>query len=226
MSSRRVAVLAVITVLAAASALLAACSGGSKSAVRTVAPAAEAPVTPVTGVSEVDRIVGAALRGDEIKLAELTQYSRPACTKSPAEPPKIGDPPACAPGESNGTNVEALAVTGCDGGWARPEQAVKAYRGALAGGEAAFVTAYIPKPDGFGAVLGEQYVAVFRLPNAPGGTSELALHITGGRVSWVESACPASADLAAPGRVQETLPLATPSAAASPAATPAASATP
>lgn len=209
-----------VAVVAAVFALLAAaCSGGSSTVVRTVAPSTEAPVTPVTGVSEVDRVIGAVRRSDAIKLAELTLYSKPACTTNPAQTPKIGDPPACESGEADGDRVEALAVTGCDGGWARPEQAVKAYRDALAGGEAQFVTAYVPKPNGYGALLREQYVAVFRFPDAAGGGRELALHLTGGRISWVESACPAGADLAAADRVRETLPAATPTVTASPTAT-------
>jgi hypothetical protein len=215
MSARPPAVL-----LVALAALAAACSGGSTKVVVSTPRATEPPITPVVGIVDVDRVVNAAVRGDVITLAELTQYSRPACTTHPDQPLKIGDPPACESGESDGDQVEALAVTGCDGGWARPAKAVAAFDDALGRG-AEFLLAYAPKPAGFGAILGEQYVALFR---PTGGSGELALHIKGGRISWVEHACPPDADLASADRV--LLPLALPTASSGPAATPEASATP
>jgi len=201
--------------LAAVSMLALACSGsdGTVTVVLTVplassveatsVPATLAPATPapITGIIEIDRVIDAAERGDVIKLAELTRYAKLPCTTDPATPPQIGDPPGCTGEESDGTDVEALPVTICEGGWARPEQAVRAYRAALAGGPARAESVYVPKSDvsEFESSLGEQYVVVLRVDD-PAGPKEVALHLTGGRVAWVEMACPADADLTGPDR--------------------------
>jgi hypothetical protein len=198
----------IVSTLAAACGLFVACSGsgGTTTVVRTLPPGEAATPVPVTGIIEIDRVVDAAERGDVIKLAELTLYSKLPCAKEPASPAKIGDPPACVGDEPDGTEVEALPVTICEGGWARPEQAVRSYRAALAGGPARVSSVYVPKDDlsAFEASLHEQYVAVLRIDD-PSGAKDVALHITGGRIAWVEMACPAGANLAGPDRAQSFL---------------------
>jgi hypothetical protein len=210
--------------LLAATVALVACGGGGSTVVRTVAP--PTVVVPSSGVSDIDHIVEAAVRGDAIKLAELTGYSHLRCSKQPPSPARVGDPPKCATDQADGTVVEALPVTGCDGGWAQPIDAVDAYRAAIAGRRATLEAAYVPVPPSspFQAGLHEQYVAVIRVEAEDGSARNVAFHITGGRVSWVENACPPDANLAGPERAQSFLitPTAAPAAAATaePSSTP------
>jgi hypothetical protein len=184
--------------------LVAACGGGGKTAAPTEAPTIAAPSS---GVEEVDRIVQAVLRGDAVKLAELTGYSHVPCASQPPSPPKVGDPPKCEADQADGTVVEALPVTGCEGGWAQPADAVPSYQDAIAGRLATLSAVYVPAAPAspFEAGLQQQYVAVIQIDAEDGSAKNVALHISGGRVTWLETACPPGADLAAPGRAQSFL---------------------
>ena len=153
-------------------------------------------------MDEVDRIAQAAVRGDAIKLAELTGYSHLPCSTQPPSPAAVGDPPKCEAGQGDGTVVEALPVTGCEGGWAQPADAVDAYRAAIAGRTADLKAVYVPAPprSPFEASLDEQYVAVLRVKSDDGTARDVAFHIKGGRVVWVETACLPGGDLTTPDR--------------------------
>ncbi len=196
---------AIAAVLLAGTASIVACGGGGNIVVRTVAPATVA--VPLSGVGDVDQIAEAAVRGDTIKLAELTGYSHLACSTHPPAPPKVGDPPKCDPDQADGTVVEALPVTACDGDWVQPVGAVDAYQAALAGRSAGLKAEYVPSPprSSFEAGLAEQYVAVIRVDGDDGTSRDVAFHIRGGRVVWVETACLPGGDLTTPDRVQSFL---------------------
>lgn len=213
-AGHRVASAAVSALLLVATASVIACGGGS-TVVRTVVPPTVA--VPSSGVDDVDRIVEAAVRGDTIKLAELTGYSHLPCSTEPPSPAKAGDPPKCASDQADGAIVEALPVTGCDGGWAQPIDAVDAYRAAIAGRSAALKAAYVPTPprSPFEAGLHQEYVAVIRVENDDGTARDVAFHIRGGRVVWVETACLPGGDLTTPDRAQSFLITPTPGAPAS-----------
>lgn len=193
-----------------AAAVAVACSGGgggTTTVVRTVAPAVPSPTVAPSGVDEVDRIARSAVAGDVINLAALTGYAHVPCTTSPPSSPKIGDPPPCEAGQADGRIVEALPVTGCGPGWAQPIDAVGAYRVALAGRGVTLDAVYVPQPgpSPTGAAYREQYVVVIKVDTGTGARRDVALHIFGGRVVWVETACPPDADLAATSRAQSFL---------------------
>jgi hypothetical protein len=189
------------------SVLAAACGGGrgTTTVVRTVAagPGARAVIT---GDGSIDLVVDAALRVDDIALAGLTGYEHVPCKKGAAE--ELGDAPACRENESNGTPVEILASSACANGWVRPEQAPDAYRFSLAPDKPELVSVIKPRlgPFVYGGGFGAQSVAVFRTKTGgdgqPGG---VALHITDGRISWIEASCRNVAELTAPERVESVI---------------------
>jgi hypothetical protein len=197
-------------ILAAAvlvSVLAAACGGGgaTKTVVRTVA-AGPSTQPVITGDGSIDLVVDAALKADDIALAGLTGYEHVPCKKGPPE--ALGAAPACRENESDGASVEVLASSGCSNGWVRPEQAPDAYRISLAPDKPELVSVIKPRlgPFVYGGGFGAQSVAVFRSKiggdGQPGG---VALHITDGRISWIEASCHNLAELTAPARVESVI---------------------
>jgi hypothetical protein len=211
------------------SVIAAACggSGGTKTVVTTVAPVPDQPAV-ITGDGSIDLVIGAALKVDDIALAGLTGYEHVPCkTGSAAE---LGDAPACRENENNGTPVEILASSACSNGWVRPEQAPDAYRFSLAPDKPELVAVIKPRvgPATYRGGFGAQAAAVFRTrTGADGQAGGVALHITDGRISWIEASCRNVAELTAPDRVESVIfdpknpaasPSPTPSASESPAA--------
>ena len=199
--------LALFAVAALACTIAVACSddGGTTEVVVTrdpdTQPTSNIPV--VTGMPDVDHLIDAALRKDDIELAGLTQYQQIPCTTAagPAGP-------ECRDTESEGDVVEALPASSCDDGWVRPENVPDAYRLALEPGEPKLLAVYRPAyaEDEFGGGHGGQVVAVFdtglRDDGTPKGT---ALHMDPGKVVWLETDCLGLAQLLDPARAASYL---------------------
>jgi hypothetical protein len=181
--------------------------GGTKTVVRTV-NAGASPSRPVviTGDGSLDFVIDAALRVDDIALAGLTGYQHVPCKKT--APEQLGGAPLCRENESDGTPVEILASSGCSNGWVRPEEVPDAYRFTLAPDKPELVAVIKPRdgPATYGGGFGAQAVAVFRSRTSsdgqPGG---VALHITNGRITWIEASCRNLAELTAPDRVESVI---------------------
>lgn len=180
----------------------AACSddGGTTEVVVTRDPESQ-PTTNipvVTGMPDVDHLIDAAVRKDDIELAGLTQYQQIPCATA-AGP----SGPECRAGESEGDVVESLAASSCDDGWVRPENVPDAYRLALEPGDPKLLAVYRPAyaEDEFGGGHGGQVVAIFdtglRDDGTPKGT---ALHMDPGKVVWLETDCGGLANLLDPAR--------------------------
>jgi hypothetical protein len=63
-------------------------------------------------------IVSAVARGDRAALDELVALQSLPCTTAQG----AGGPPKCEPGEADGTVVDVLALSSCEGGWVRASQ--------------------------------------------------------------------------------------------------------
>jgi DNA-binding CsgD family transcriptional regulator len=74
-----------------------------------------------SGVSIVDAVLNAARTRDQAAMADLIDYRPVQCS----EPGQIGSLP-CPPGTAPGTELDALSVTACEGGFLLPEDAVAA----------------------------------------------------------------------------------------------------
>jgi hypothetical protein len=192
------------------SVLAAACGGGgaTKTVVRTVStgPSGQGRPFVITGDSTLDLVIDAALRTDDIALAGMTGYEHVACKIGAAE--GSGGAPACREDESDGTLVEILASSACSNGWVRPEQAPDAYRFLLAPDKPELTSVIKPRvgPSTYGGGFGAQAVLVFRTKiGADGQPGGVALHITDGRISWLEASCHNLAELTAPDRVETVI---------------------
>lgn len=165
--------------------------------------------TPTTGIPELDQVINAALARDYIELAGLTGYQRVACASDSAEGP--GAPPVCRSGEEDGTEVEVLPVSACEGTWVRPEQVPDAFRGSLSEGELRVAAVFRPNlsSDAFGGGFGAEYgIALGTGPAGDGTTNGAVFQVKDGRVVWIQQACapPTGGNLEQliePGRVQE-----------------------
>ena len=79
----------------------------------TATPAAGAP-------AEVQALVDAALSGDPEALRPFLDYAAIPC--STAIPVGPGGPPLCREGEADGTLVDVLFLSSCEGGYSRPDE--------------------------------------------------------------------------------------------------------
>lgn len=181
----------------------AACSdgGGTTEVVVTRDPSSnpDADIPVVTGMPDVDHLIDAAIRKDDIELAGLTQYQSLPCTIDPA----AGGPPPCREDENDGAVVEVLAASSCEDGWVRPENVPDAYRLALEPDTPKLITVYRPNyPAGtYGADLGGLVVAVFDTGLRDDGTPKgVALHMNPGRIVWIETDCGGLPELLDPAR--------------------------
>ena len=80
--------------------------------------AAVAPPHPAdvrTGIGIIDEVIEAVLGGDVDAVVAQVRLTTFECWT----PTAIGGPPSCAPGEPDGTPVEALPGLHCEGGYAR-----------------------------------------------------------------------------------------------------------
>ncbi|MBK8616889.1 MAG: hypothetical protein IPN96_07205 [Anaerolineales bacterium] len=68
-----------------------------------------------TGVLELDRIIGAALRGDTDELKSLMKFDQVECTVTEG----LGGPPKCMDGEQAGTMVEVFPILDIEGHFLR-----------------------------------------------------------------------------------------------------------
>ena len=91
---------------------------------------AEPDASPTPGATGLDAIVAAAQANDAPALEALVRYEQVPCTTTVEG---IGGPPECEPDEPNGTPVDVVFATTCEGYFAR--------RGALNFAEIAFGTA-------------------------------------------------------------------------------------
>jgi hypothetical protein len=76
-------------------------------------------VERLTGIAEVDAVVEALLSGDPARVRSMVGYVRVPCA---VEPEGIGAPPACRPGETEGTPVEVFQGAQCEGFYLRPDE--------------------------------------------------------------------------------------------------------
>ena len=72
------------------------------------------PAAP-TGIAELDAIIAAVLAGDATAQKNLIGYTEASCSSAEG----LGGPPACLPGEPEGTLVEVLPILGSEGGYIR-----------------------------------------------------------------------------------------------------------
>jgi hypothetical protein len=93
----------------------------------TATPEPEQTATPGGGATGLDAIVEAARANDGAALEALVRYEQVPCTTTVEG---IGGPPECEPGEADGTPVDVVFATNCEGYFAR--------RGALNFDEIAF----------------------------------------------------------------------------------------
>jgi hypothetical protein len=87
----------------------------------------------------------------------------------------------------------------------RPELATQAYGSALASGVVAPLAVYKPSdgPDTYGGGFGAQYVAVLSIgKRGDGSPAGVALHITNGRIAWLERECAQLFELLSGDRVE------------------------
>jgi hypothetical protein len=193
-----------LAAVVALAALLAACGGGGTKTNTTASagtPRPEAGQAVISGDPAVDKLIAAALAGDDIGLAGLAGYTAVACKKDSAQHP--GDPPACRASEADAAKVEVLPASGCDTGWVRPEEVPDAFRANLAG-KLVLLAVLKPNvtPDTFGGGFGADTVIVFQTgAHSDGQAAGVALHARIGRVAWIEHDCHNVLELIAPVRV-------------------------
>lgn len=119
---------------------------------------------------------------------------------STAGTPGVGGGGSSSAAEQPGTKVQVMAVSSCDHSWVRPENLTDTYRTVLTG-QVTLYAVYLPSDTSntFDGGFGSQYVIVLR---TAGQSSGVALHVKGGRVTWIERACPDLASLVASSRVK------------------------
>jgi hypothetical protein len=71
---------------------------------------------PSTGIEAVDEIIGAVLDGDVDTLMSQVAFESMACTKER----RFGNPVFCPEGIAEGTPLDALWWSDCEGVWMRP----------------------------------------------------------------------------------------------------------
>jgi len=176
-----------------------ACGGGGSTSGVGVAvgtPGAGGP----TGIGDLDHLIQSARDGNFTELASLAGYQWINCTTS-AE----GASPKCRGNEPAGTSVEVLATSSCQRGWIRPEQVSDALRELLPSGEVSVFAVYRPNDDSdtYDGGFGSQYVAVLSAgKRSDGKPAGVGLHVTGGRVTWLEHECSEILELIATSRVK------------------------
>jgi hypothetical protein len=84
---------------------------------------AAAPRGAISGIRMVDHVALLVAAKDQIRLAELIQFTERECK---VEPPGPGSGPECRSGEPEGTLVPAFFSSGCEGGWGRDAGAIAA----------------------------------------------------------------------------------------------------
>ena len=92
--------------------------------------AAVAPPHPAdvrTGIGIIDEVIEAVLGGDVDAVVAQVRLTTFECTT----PTGIGGPPSCAPGEPDGTPVEVLPVSFCEGGYVGLDQVNESVQGWL-----------------------------------------------------------------------------------------------
>lgn len=67
----------------------------------------------------MDSVVAALLSGEPARVRSVVGYVRVPCE---VEPQDIGAPPACRPGEAEGTPVEVFQGAECEGYYLRPDE--------------------------------------------------------------------------------------------------------
>ncbi|MBI5285306.1 MAG: hypothetical protein HY874_09455 [Chloroflexi bacterium] len=197
-----IAVMAAGALVACALAAAVACSGDGTTTTVSIVPVSSASPVAISGIPEVDHIINAAVAGDMIELAALTGYQRVACETEASD--GSGAPP-CREDESTGDEVEVLAASACERTWVRPELATQAYRSALGFGAASPVAVYKPADSSntFEGGFGAQYVAVLSTGRRDDGSpAGVALHLTNGRITWLERDCTQLSELLGSDRVE------------------------
>jgi hypothetical protein len=99
---------------AAASATVGASATPDVEATQTAEPQPTATATPTAG--GIDAIVAAARANDATALEALVVYAPVPCT---TDVMGVGGPPPCEPGEADGTPVDVVFATTCEGYYAR-----------------------------------------------------------------------------------------------------------
>lgn len=72
-----------------------------------------------TGIPELDTVIEALRSGDPARVRSVVGYVRVPCE---VEPQGTGAPPACRPGEPDGTPVEVFQGAQCEGFYIRPDE--------------------------------------------------------------------------------------------------------
>jgi hypothetical protein len=86
-------------------------------------PSPEATSTPSTGVAAVDATLAAVRAGGAGAIADLIEYAPVACAVTQTGAPSR---PECAPGDADGTPIDAFFITQCEGAYVARRDAVDA----------------------------------------------------------------------------------------------------
>ncbi len=147
----------------------------------SVRPVGYAPGT-LTGNSDVDPVIAAIASGKRERITAVTHFSAVPCTTTAQG---IGSPPQCPEGVSEGTPVDALPTSSCEGGyWPRADYEARHELGKWSADE---IYAVLSLPRS--ADRGPGYRIIF-LNRTPGGAIwGRSLMVAGGKITAIVGGC-------------------------------------
>lgn len=147
----------------------------------TLRPLGHAPGTR-TGNPAVDPVIAAIASGDRERINAVTRFSAVPCTTTQQG---IGSPPPCPEGVPEGTPVDALPTSSCEGGyWPREHYEANHELGAWSADEIYAVVA-VPRSS----TPAPAYAVVFNF-RTPGGTTwGRSLLVADGAITAIVSGC-------------------------------------
>lgn len=122
-----------------------------------VAPSALAP----TGIADVNRAIDLLVHQDVDGLMQIVQFGQIGCSQKQT----VGSPPPCAPGEPDGTLVEAFPLGSCEGSYATTADQVRSVFGLSLQRQPSAAVFAIARDNTAGRPADSYYVAI--TPNRP-----------------------------------------------------------
>jgi len=179
--------------LIAASLALSACGGGKEgqpeTPVATVIPTARAtPTERRTGIPELDAVIDAVLARDAARLASLVRYKSIPCVAVRS----VGGPPECPPGIAEGTAVDVLPITSCEGSYASPDSTTTVLQRVLEPDYSLYAVYRAPSSPEWGVPA--EYVIVFSVWATPAREEGRVISVSDGHLVGFWDGCAQTAE--------------------------------
>lgn len=140
------------------------------------------PAGTLTGNADVDPVIAAIASGKRERITAVTHFSAVPCTTTQQG---IGSPPLCPEGVSEGTPVDALPTSSCEGGyWPRAHYEAEHELGGWSGDEI-YAVLRVPRS----ADPAPAYAIIFNFRTPGGSTWGRSLMVVGGKITAIVGGC-------------------------------------